>query len=71
MRDDARANGHSRAGRKSLNRSRSGESASVSVRLPDETYDALYALASDQGLEVSALIRDAIEDRLADPRKSR
>lgn len=48
-------------------------STQVSVRLPCATYDELYALASEAGIEVSALIRDAIQqrivaDRLAHPR---
>lgn len=51
----------------------SGTGTRVSVRLTASTYDELYAIASLQGRDVSAVIRDAIQrqiviDRRATPR---
>lgn len=46
-----------------------GESTKVSVRIPVSTYDELYALASQDGVDVSALIRDAIQRRLVADRR--
>jgi hypothetical protein len=47
-----------------------GASTKVCVRLTCATYDELYAMASEAGLDVSAVIRDAIERRLIVDRRS-
>lgn len=46
-----------------------GPGTQVTVRLSGATYDAVYALASEQGIDVAALIREAIQQRLLRDRR--
>jgi hypothetical protein len=48
----------------------SGDGTRVSVRLAGVTYDELYAIAAKDGLDVSAVIRDAIRRRILMDRRA-
>jgi post-segregation antitoxin (ccd killing protein) len=56
-------------GRPRLNKHRRGAATCVSVRLTDVTYDELYLLHRETGIDISTLIREAIEARLLRDRR--
>ncbi len=47
-----------------------GAGTRVSVRLTAVTYDALYRVASEDGVDVAVIIRQAINDRLIADRRA-
>lgn len=46
-----------------------GAGTRVSVRVTAETYDTLYAIAREDGVDVAAVIRDAIRLRIVQDRR--